>query len=165
MKHSVSSFIGLGSNLNEPILQLSTAINTLKNTHDIDVIAVSRFYRTAPMGPKDQPDYVNSVIEISTTLNPNDLLTQLQIIENQQGRVRNTEHWGARTLDLDILTYGAEIIQETHLTVPHVGIRERSFVLYPLRDLTDQLNIANLGSIQSMIDTLGEPCPDIISAA
>lgn len=163
MKPAITAYIGLGSNLNEPLTQLKSAVSALSSLQNIQLIAVSQFYKTAPMGPKDQPDYVNAVAEITTTLNADSLLKQMQSIENQHGRIRNTGHWGARTLDLDLLTFGSEKIQEKHLTIPHVGIHERSFVLYPLRDLTNQLDIANFDSIDHMIEVLGEPCPDIIS--
>lgn len=160
---ATTAYIGLGSNLNEPLSQLKSAVSALESANNIQLIAVSKFYKTTPMGPQDQPDYINAVAEIATTLNANDLLKKLQAIENQHGRIRNTGHWGARTLDLDLLTFGSEKINEVHLTVPHVGIRERSFVLYPLRDLTNQLDVANFDSIDCMIEALGEPCPDIIS--
>ena len=100
--------------------------------------------------------------EIKTTLSPNQLLLLCQSIENQQGRKRLGERWGARTLDLDILTYGERTIQEPDLIIPHPGISQRGFVLYPLLELTDRLNIKGLGSIQVMIEQLSDIKPSLI---
>ena len=129
-------FIGLGSNLDEPLSQLKTAIEHLKQIKESQLLNISAFYQSAPMGPQDQPDYINAVAEMSTSLTAEQLLDALQEIENKQGRVRE-QRWGARTLDLDILLFGNEIIKTERLTVPHCGISERNFVLYPLNDLVD----------------------------
>ena len=130
-------FIGLGSNLDEPLLQLKKAIEYLKQLKTLNLINVSNFYSSPPMGPQDQPDYINAVVEVATTLSADQLLDELQHIEHKQGRERK-QHWGARTLDLDILLYGNDVINTERLTVPHSGISERNFVLYPLRDLVDE---------------------------
>ena len=144
-------FIGLGSNLSEPLLQLQKAIECISETENIEVHNVSNFYRSAPMGPQDQPDYINAVIELSTNLKAESLLDCLQEIENKQGRVR-AQRWGARTLDLDILLYGKEEINTERLTVPHYGISERNFVLYPLRDLVDEgFEIPKVGEIKQLL--------------
>ena len=148
-------FIGLGSNLDNPLSQIKTAINNLQNDQNITVCNISAFYRSAPMGPQDQPEYINAVIEIATTLSPEKLLDLLQKIENEQGRIRETR-WGARTLDLDILLYGKNKINSERLTVPHKGISQRNFVLYPLRDLVElDFEIPILGKL----DELLKNCP------
>ncbi len=144
-------FIGLGSNLDEPLSQLRNAIGNLKKVKNLNFIEVSSFYSSVPMGPQDQPDYINAVVEVTTSLNAEQLLDELQEIENKQGRVRS-QHWGARTLDLDILLYGSEVINSERLTVPHSGISERDFVLYPLRDLVDEnFEIPELGNISQLL--------------
>lgn len=130
----VKVFIGLGSNLDEPLVQLQSAVEQLNKTESVDSVKVSHFYRSDPMGPQDQPDFINAVVEFNTTLEAEELLDQLQNIENNQGRVRS-QHWGPRTLDLDILLYGDEVINTERLIVPHYGISKRNFVLYPLNDL------------------------------
>lgn len=144
-------FIGLGSNLNDPLLQLKKAIEHLTKIETLDVKNISGFYSSPPMGPQDQPDYINAVVEISTNLTAEQLLDVLQQIENEQGRVR-TQRWGARTLDLDLLLYGNEVINSERLTVPHLGMSERNFVLYPLSDLVDaDFEIPNSGNIQTLL--------------
>lgn len=144
-------FIGLGSNLDTPLSQLKKAIEHLKQLRTLNVIAVSNFYSSPPMGPQEQPDYINAVVEVSTTLTAEQLLDELQKIEDEQGRVRK-EHWGARTLDLDILLYSKEVVSSERLTVPHSGISERNFVLYPLQDLVDSnFIIPNLGKIRELV--------------
>lgn len=148
-------FIGLGSNLDEPLLQVKEAIEQLKQLESLSFINVSDLYSSAPMGPQDQPDYINAVVEVATTLRAEQLLDELQTIENKQGRVRR-QRWGARTLDLDILLYGDEIINTERLTVPHSGISERNFVLYPLSDLVDSdFKLPKLGKISDLLTT----CP------
>lgn len=144
-------FIGLGSNLDEPLSQLKKAIEYLKNIENLTVVNVSDFYSSSPMGPQDQPDYINAVAELSTTLTAEQLLNELQRIEQKQGRVRK-QHWGARTLDLDILLFGNEVINTERLIVPHSGISERNFVLYPLRDLVNSsFKIPKAGNISELL--------------
>jgi len=162
MKPAVIAYIGLGSNLEEPLSQLKSALLALGEAEKIQLIANSGFYSSPPLGPKDQPDYTNAVAEIKTMLSPDQLLACCQNIENQQGRQRSGERWGARTLDLDILTYGEQIIQQADLVIPHPGISQRGFVLYPLQELTDQLSIIGLGSIQAMINQLSDAKPNLI---
>ncbi len=148
-------FIGLGSNLNHPQLQLNSAIENLKEIKESQLLNISDFYQSEPMGPQEQPDYINAVVEMSTALTAEQLLHELQEIENKQGRVRE-QRWGARTLDLDILLFGNEIINTEYLTVPHYGISERNFVLYPLSDLVDStFKIPNA----AMMSELLAACP------
>ncbi len=135
----IRAYIGLGSNLDEPLQQLQQAIIALQQIPDSRLTARSRFYRSKPMGPADQPDYVNAVAMFDTCLEPLALLDALQAIEQQQGRVRDGERWGPRTLDLDLLLYGPEAIDLPRLQVPHPGLTQRSFVLQPLFDLAPEL--------------------------
>ena len=130
----VQAYIGLGSNLSQPAEQLDAAVGWLQSWSGISLLAVSGYYRSAPVGPQDQPDFVNAVAEISTNLSPMQLLAAIQDIETRQGRER-TDTWGPRTLDLDILLYGELVIREPELTIPHPRLTERAFVLVPLMDL------------------------------
>lgn len=144
-------FIGLGSNLDDPLSQIKKAIDIFEQEKEIELRKFSSLYSSSPMGPQDQPDYINAVVEISTDLSAENLLDYLQQVESQQGRVRS-ERWGARTLDLDILLYGNDVINTERLVVPHCGISERNFVLYPLADLVDaDFEIPNLGKMNKLL--------------
>lgn len=135
---SVVSYIGLGSNLGDSQEILKEAIEKLQS---LGQVRVSKLYQSPPMGPQDQPNYFNAVAELVTELEPLALLDELQRFENESGRVR-LRRWGERTLDLDLLLYGQENIQNKRLTVPHVGILERDFVVIPLLDLDPTIQIA-----------------------
>jgi 2-amino-4-hydroxy-6-hydroxymethyldihydropteridine diphosphokinase len=132
-------FIGLGSNLSTPVSQLQRAIVAIDQIAGCRIKCCSSFYVSAPMGPANQPDFVNAVVEISTQLTPIALLDALQTIEMQQGRVRKEQQWGPRTLDLDILMYDQLVINSERLTVPHYGMKLREFVLYPLHEIAPDL--------------------------
>lgn len=129
-------YIALGSNLNNPLEQLKQAVEILKSF--AVNFEISPFYGSKPVGPQDQPDYVNAVAKFDTELSAEALLDKLQSIENQQGRVR-IRHWGERTLDLDILLYGNEQIHTDRLTIPHIEMKNREFVIVPLFDLSPDL--------------------------
>lgn len=130
------AYIGLGSNLDNPKQQLEQAARSLQQI--AHRVRVSPFYGSKPLGPQDQPDYVNAVAEIDTDLAPLTLLDALQQIEHQQGRVR-LRRWGERTLDLDILLYADQQIHSERLTVPHYDMHHREFVIVPLFDLAPDL--------------------------
>ena len=132
------AYVGLGSNLGEPMEQISSALHAIDQLAGSRLIASSSLYRTPPMGPQDQPDYLNAAAEIETSSEPLQLLQQLQYIEQQQGRVRK-RHWGERTIDLDLLLYGEQQINLPTLQVPHPGLIERAFVLVPLMELAGEL--------------------------
>lgn len=144
-------FVGLGSNLEEPLKQLSDAVIAIRQLPQTQCQKVSSVYVTSPMGPKDQPDYLNAVVELQTTLAVEALLTHLQAIEQQQGRKRDGSRWHARTLDLDILLYNSDCIDTPTLTVPHRGCHERAFVLYPLQELDAELQIPGKGDLAFLI--------------
>ncbi|MGL4931772.1 MAG: 2-amino-4-hydroxy-6-hydroxymethyldihydropteridine diphosphokinase [Aeromonas sp.] len=133
------AFIAIGSNLSDPLGQAGRAVAALRQLPGSVLMEASPFYSSRPMGPADQPDYVNAVVRINTQLAPLALLDQLQKIELEQGRVRKDERWGPRTLDLDLLLYGDQVIQHERLTVPHYGMKERAFVLLPLADIAPAL--------------------------
>lgn len=135
----VRAYIGLGSNLDDPERQLRRALEALAQLPQTRLAGCSRFYRSVPLGPQDQPDYINAVAALDTTLEAETLLDALQAIETAQGRVRGPERWGPRTLDLDLLLYGSETLATPRLSVPHAGLAERGFVLYPLAELVPGL--------------------------
>ena len=128
---SFHAWIGLGANLGDPVATLQAAVAALQCLPDTRLTAVSRFYRSAPLGPAGQPDYVNAVARLTTGLTPHALLAALQAIENQHGRTRDIR-WGARTLDLDLLLYANDEIRTSSLIVPHQELKNRNFVVIPL---------------------------------
>jgi 2-amino-4-hydroxy-6-hydroxymethyldihydropteridine diphosphokinase len=131
-------FVGLGSNLNDPVQQVQSALTQLAQLPKTQWIRTSSLYHSAPMGVTAQPDFINAVAEFYSALPPLELLTQLLALEQQHGRVRK-QHWGERTLDLDLLLYGNEIITSATLTVPHAGLKQRDFVLVPLAEIAPDL--------------------------
>jgi 2-amino-4-hydroxy-6-hydroxymethyldihydropteridine diphosphokinase len=150
-----TAYIGIGSNLDDPRQQVRVALAALAQIADTQMLISSSLYRSAPMGPADQPEYVNAVAKLATRLTAIELLAAIQAIETRQGRVRNGVHWGPRVIDLDLLLYGNEQILTTGLTVPHPGLREREFVLYPLAEIAPELTIPGLGALSQLL----EHCP------
>lgn len=146
----VTAYIGLGSNLAEPVLQIRSACEALKQLPDTNLLACSSLYSSPPMGPADQPDYINAVVALESSLTAHELLTELQSIELAQGRIRE-RRWGARTLDLDLLVYGDQMIADPVLTVPHPGLAERAFVLYPLQEIAPLLEIPGQGPLAALV--------------
>lgn len=147
-------YIAIGSNLADPVAQAQDAVTALETLTASRLLAVSSLYASKPMGPQEQPDYINAVACIDTRLAPIALLDALQQIENEQGRIRK-EHWGARTLDLDILLYGNDVMSTPRLTVPHYGMKEREFVLYPLAEIAPQLQLPCGQALSALL----EECP------
>lgn len=148
---AVRAYIGLGSNLDDPVRQLQRAWAALAHVPQTQRVACSRFYRSAPLGPQDQPDYVNAVAALDTTLAPAALLDALQAIETAQGRVR-LRRWGPRTLDLDLLLYGHEVLSTPRLTLPHPGLGVRNFVLYPLAELDPDLVLPDGRTLAELLE-------------
>ena len=144
------SYIGIGSNQAEPIKQAKQAIEALKTLPKTKLADCSSLYTSTPMGPLDQPDYINAVAKLDTQLSAIALLDALQAIEQAQGRVRKENRWGPRTLDLDIILYGNEQINTSRLTVPHYGMKVREFVLYPLLEIAADLVLPD-GSLLSQL--------------
>ena len=130
--------IGLGANLGEARSTLEQALADMARLPWTTVDAVSSCYQSKPVDAQG-PDYVNAVVRLHTRLSPLALLDQLQKIEREQGRVRKDERWGPRTLDLDLLLYGEQVIQHERLIVPHYGMKEREFVLLPLAEIAPAL--------------------------
>jgi len=151
-------YIGLGSNLSDPLQQIKLAVEALSNIKSSQLSKVSSLYFSRPMGPQDQPDYMNAVAAITTLLSPLALLDALQAIENNAGRVRKDNRWGARILDLDIILFNNQIINNERLTVPHYGLELREFVLLPLAEISPELVLPNGKSVLALsqnIDTNG----------
>lgn len=146
------AYLGLGANLNQPVQQLNQAVQALRAHPMIRCLCVSPYYQSAPMGPKDQPDYVNAVVECETDLSPLELLDLCQSIEQTQLRVRD-RHWGERTIDVDILSIGDLVMQSERLTLPHPGIIDRDFVVLPWRDLAPDYAIPTLGLVSQLTCT------------
>lgn len=149
------AFIGLGSNLQEPTTQLAKAVAELAALPNTTLVAQSPFYASRPVGPQDQPDFVNGAVWLRTKLAPHTLLDQLQAIEQAHGRER-LKHWGPRTLDLDLLVFGNQTLDDDRLTVPHRELPNRDFVLQPLLDLKPDLTLPE----GTAIATLRAQCPD-----
>ena len=143
-------YIALGSNLNMPIQQLKLAIQAIADLPDTEIKKVSSLYQSQPLGPQDQPDYVNAVACLDTGLSPLALLDALQNIENGQGRIR-LRRWGERTLDLDILLYDNQIIHNERLTVPHYDMQNREFVIVPLYEISPELILPDGVSLQQLV--------------
>lgn len=153
-KAQLRAWIGLGSNLEDPLAQVSTALQELTQLPDTTLAACSSLYRSDPVGPPGQPDYINAVAALDTRLEPEALLDALQAIEQMHQRVRKI-HWGPRTLDLDLLLYGDQVISTPRLTVPHAYMTERNFVLWPLAELAPELILPD----GRPLNTLLQHCP------
>ena len=150
---AIEAYIGIGANLGDPVAQVRQACRDLaERLPESRLMACSRLYRNPPLGPQEQPDYVNAVACLHTRLSARGLLSALQAIERHHGRDRshNPQRWGPRTLDLDLLLFGDQVIHEPHLTVPHPGIAQRNFVLYPLLEIAPDLCIPQLGAVSAL---------------
>ena len=145
------AYIGIGSNLAAPIAQVRAAIEALGQLNQSQLIKASPLYRNPPMGPADQPDYVNAVAALDTTLEPLALLSALQALEADAGRQRNGQRRGPRPLDLDILLYADITMTSAQLTLPHPGLPSRAFVLYPLADIHPELDVPGYGPLASLL--------------
>ena len=143
------AYIGFGSNLDQPQQQIRRAFGELGALFQTQVIASSKLYLSAPMGPSDQPDYINAVAGLETALDPYELLTELQAIEQRHGRVRR-RRWGERTLDLDLLLYGDLEISTAELIVPHPGLHQRAFVLCPLAEIAPEAIVPRHGRVADL---------------
>jgi 2-amino-4-hydroxy-6-hydroxymethyldihydropteridine diphosphokinase len=144
------AYIGVGSNLDEPRAQVLRAFQSLAGISASRLILVSPLYSAPPLGPADQPDYVNAVAGLLTRLDPPALLSQLRAIESAFGRPERHERWGPRVIDLDLLVFGRERRSGSDLTLPHPGVVERNFVLYPLADIAPDLEVPGLGRVAEL---------------
>ncbi|MFZ2289414.1 MAG: 2-amino-4-hydroxy-6-hydroxymethyldihydropteridine diphosphokinase [Halopseudomonas yangmingensis] len=147
----ITCYIGLGSNQQEPLFQLQQACQALAELPDSRLLACSSAYSSSPLGPQDQPDYLNAVACLQTRLEPLALLDALQAIEQHQGRIRKDQRWGPRTLDLDLLLYGDQQIEHARLQVPHYHMHTRDFVLRPLLELQPDLHLPDGSNLQQFL--------------
>ena len=153
------AYIAIGSNLASPLEQVNAAVKALGEIPQSKIVAVSSFYRTPPLGPQDQPDYLNAAVILETELGPEELLDNTQRIELQQGRVRKAERWGPRTLDLDIMLFGHETINTERLTVPHYDMKNRGFMLWPLFEVAPDLIFPDGIPLRTILDNLNAERP------
>lgn len=152
-------WLAIGSNLASPLQQVNAALEALAQIPDTRIISVSAFYRTPPLGPQDQPDYLNAAVALETSLAPEALLDHTQRIELQQGRVRKDERWGPRTLDLDIMLFGAHTINTPRLTVPHYDMKNRGFMLWPLFEIASGLTFPDGETLKAVLQRINVPSP------
>ncbi|CAM7774575.1 2-amino-4-hydroxy-6-hydroxymethyldihydropteridinediphosphokinase [Lelliottia nimipressuralis] len=153
------AYIAIGSNLASPLEQVNAAVQALGEIPQSRLVQVSAFYRTPPLGPQDQPDYLNAAVVLETSLDAETLLDNTQRIELQQGRQRKAERWGPRTLDLDIMLFGDEVINTERLTVPHYDMKNRGFMLWPLWEVAPELTFPNGESLQAILQQLNAEKP------
>ena len=146
-------YVGLGGNLGDSPTIFENVLADFAQDESIDVISVSSFYVSKPLDNMQQPDYLNAVAHLLTQYSPHALLKQLQYLEKCHGRVRTGQNWASRTLDLDILLYDDLILNDAELVVPHPGMLERDFVLYPMAEISPAIEIAGYGSILSALKT------------
>jgi 2-amino-4-hydroxy-6-hydroxymethyldihydropteridine diphosphokinase len=150
---TTTAFVGIGSNLGDREAHLSRAIELLSAEDAIEVSGVSQIRETEPVGPVEQGPFLNAAVQVETELAPRELLDRLLDIERRMGRVRR-ERFGPRTIDLDLLLYGDEVVEEPGLTVPHPRLKERRFALEPLSDLDPGLTIPGAGPISAVLAEL-----------
>lgn len=150
------AYVGIGSNLAEPRQQVELALAKLEALPQTSLLARSSLYRSAPLGPVEQPDFINAVAALATDLDVTELFRQLQAIEDRLGRVRG-ERWGPRVVDLDLLVFADVLIATADLTVPHPGIADRNFVLLPLQEIAPDLIIPGLGRVADIAVNREEP--------
>jgi len=148
------AWLGLGSNLGEPVAQVRDAITRLASVDGLEVVEVSGLYRTPPWGDEDQADFINAVVRIETLLAPLPLLTLLQTIENEMGRQRTDRRWGPRLIDIDLLLYGSQQFHSENLEIPHPRMHERAFVLLPICELDKTINIPGHGKAEQLLKRL-----------
>jgi 2-amino-4-hydroxy-6-hydroxymethyldihydropteridine diphosphokinase len=147
-------YIGLGANIDDPVHQLELALQALSALPQTELVRISSLYGSRPLGPEDQPDYVNAVAEIDTQLDPLALLDALQNQEQQQGRIKR-RHWGERCIDLDLLLYGSLTMDSERLTIPHKELHKRSFVVEPLREIAPGLHLPDGTAIAELEPEFG----------
>jgi 2-amino-4-hydroxy-6-hydroxymethyldihydropteridine diphosphokinase len=147
-------YLAIGSNLASPLEQVNAALAALAEIPESQLVAVSDFYRTPPLGPQDQPDYLNAAVALETALAPEALLDHTQRIELQQGRERKAHRWGPRTLDLDIMLFGEMQIDTPRLTVPHYDMKNRAFMLLPLAQIAPDLRFPDGDKLSDLLANL-----------
>jgi 2-amino-4-hydroxy-6-hydroxymethyldihydropteridine diphosphokinase len=150
----MKAWLGLGSNLQQPVEQLQQALNRLAETDGIEILKTSSFYRTPPWGDEQQDDFINAVAQIETSLAPLSLLHALQMIEDRMGRQRSDRRWGPRLIDIDLLLQDDRLYHSAELELPHPRMHERAFVLVPLSELDARLEIPGHGTVEALLSQL-----------
>jgi len=150
----VPAYVALGSNLDDPRAQVERALAALDQLPQTRCVLRSSLYRSRPFGPVEQPDFVNAVAGLLTTLEPATLLASLQALETSLGRERPVVRWGPRRIDLDLLVHGSARIAEPGLELPHPGIAERAFVLAPLAEIAPDLDVPGVGRVNALLAAL-----------
>ena len=145
------AYVGLGSNMGDRERMLWSAVHMLAFSPEVEVVAVSSVRETDPVGLADQPRFLNAAVALDTELEPRALLELLMAVERELGRTRDGPRFGPRTIDLDLLLYGDEVVDEPGLTVPHPRLHERRFVLEPLAELNDELTVPEKGAVQALL--------------
>jgi 2-amino-4-hydroxy-6-hydroxymethyldihydropteridine diphosphokinase len=147
-------YLGIGSNKNHPYFRINTVLKQINRIKSTNIVKKSSLYVTKPLGPQAQPNFINSVIEIRTSLEPIDLLDELQNLERLHNR-KKTKRWGPRSMDIDILIYNNLIMNTDKLVIPHPGLEYRDFVLIPLYEITSyRYEIPKYGKITTLIKNL-----------
>lgn len=149
------AYIAVGSNLDDPEAQVRAGLGALAALPNCTGLVPSRLYRSVPLGPQDQPEFVNAAVGLLTRLSPRELLHALKQLENSLGRVQPVERWGPRRIDFDLIVYGGERVDEPDLTVPHPGAPVRNFVLYPLLDIAPDLLVPGHGRVRTLAARVG----------
>jgi len=144
------AYVAIGANIDDPLVRVANSFANLACIDRTRVISRSRLYRTTPLGPQDQPDFVNAAAGLLTQLSATELLAELKQLEQELGRDRPIVRWGPRRIDFDLIVFGAERIITEHLQVPHPGVSTRNFVLYPLRDVAPALFVPGLGRVEEL---------------
>lgn len=146
----VPAYVAVGANLGDALATVQQAFARLADLPRSRLVARSRLYRTAPLGPQDQPQFVNAAVGLLTQLPAPELLTELKALERAMGRAVPIVRWGPRVIDFDLSVYGAERIESDALTVPHPGVPVRNFVLYPLLDIAPELEVPGHGRVREL---------------
>ena len=144
------TYIGIGSNLDNPRMQVMRGIDALASLSETQLVARSKLYESAPLGPQDQPHYVNAVAGVLTSLDASELLAQLKVLEKKMGRAQPIVRWGPRVIDFDLLVFGDLRLASDELNVPHPEIAKRAFVIVPLMEIAPHLDIPGIGRIESL---------------
>lgn len=151
----VPAYVAVGSNLDDPPARVEEAFDSLAHLPACRLVARSRLYRSRPLGPQDQPDFVNAVAGLLTTLEPRELLRALKSLEVTLGRAQPVVRWGPRRVDLDLLLHGGAVLNEPDIVLPHAGLTHRNFVLYPLRDIAPFLTVPGHGKVSELAARAG----------
>ncbi len=160
-RHWWPAYVGIGSNLDSPEEQVRQAITALNDLPDTIVVSESGLYRSAPLGPVEQPDFLNAVVGLLTQVPARELLEMMHEVERKLGRKRDGDRWGPRSIDLDLLAYAAQIVEEDGLKLPHPGIAERNFVLLPWQEIAPTYRVPGLAAVAELAAKISTTDPRI----